>query len=74
METNPRVVTTGALIRTARLRVPLSQKQLAQRLNVRQTTISRWERDEHTPTLGMRRQIAAALELPFDLLFREDAA
>lgn len=45
------------LLRTLRAREGLSQAELAARLAVDQTTVSRWERAEDLPSLARRRRI-----------------
>jgi transcriptional regulator with XRE-family HTH domain len=42
-------MTTGELIRSARMRAGLSQQELAERLRVPQSQITRWERDVVEP-------------------------
>ena len=46
----------------------LTQKELAERLNVPQSSISRWEQGKHLPTLEQFIEIAKALETTLDEL------
>jgi DNA-binding XRE family transcriptional regulator len=45
------------MLRTLRNREGLTQAQLAQRLKVNQTAVSRWERDIDEPSMALRRRI-----------------
>jgi transcriptional regulator with XRE-family HTH domain len=53
-------VTSGELIRAARLRAGLSQAELAERLGMPQSSIARWEVDSVEPSLTKVRQILRA--------------
>jgi transcriptional regulator with XRE-family HTH domain len=48
----------GARLRTARRAAGLTQKQLAEALDVESITVSRWERGVTTPSLARLRRIA----------------
>lgn len=50
----------GAKIKKAREAAGLTQVQLAAALNVEQSTVSRWERDDPTPSLYWLVAIATA--------------
>jgi hypothetical protein len=53
-------VTSGELIRAARLRAGLSQAELAERLGMPQSSIARWEVDSVEPGLSKVRSILRA--------------
>jgi transcriptional regulator with XRE-family HTH domain len=53
-------VTSGELIRAARLRAGLSQAELAERLGMPQSSIARWEVDSVEPGLSKVRRILRA--------------
>jgi transcriptional regulator with XRE-family HTH domain len=53
-------VTSGELIRAARLRAGLSQAELAERLGMPQSSIARWEVDSVEPGLTKVRRILRA--------------
>jgi transcriptional regulator with XRE-family HTH domain len=53
-------VTSGELIRAARLRAKLSQAELAERLGMPQSTIARWEVDSVEPGLSKVRRALRA--------------
>ncbi len=56
---------TPALIRSIRLRLRLTQEQLAQRLRVAPLTVSRWERGKAAPMPVLEHQLnQMALMLP----------
>lgn len=55
-------VSLGSRIRTLRHAFELSQRQLAQILNVRQATISEWETETTGPTTGNLRRVADLAE------------
>ena len=65
----------GARLRTARRSAGLTQKQLAERLDVESITVSRWERGVTTPSLPRLRRIAEITETTVsDLVRTPDAA
>jgi hypothetical protein len=53
-------MTTGELIRSARLRAGYSQKELAQRLGVASSSIARWETDTVEPGFSTLRRVLQA--------------
>lgn len=53
-------------------RLSLTQRELAQKLDVDQMTISRWERGEVEPRARHIRELAALAELPVSWFFEED--
>jgi transcriptional regulator with XRE-family HTH domain len=53
-------VTSGELIRAARLRAGISQVELAKRLGVPQSTVARWEVDAVEPGLSKVRRCLRA--------------
>jgi len=53
-------VTSGTLIRQARMRAGLSQVQLAERSGKDRAQIARWERDVVTPSLETLREVLQA--------------
>jgi hypothetical protein len=63
-------MTSGQLIREARLRAGLTQQQLADRLGRPITMVNRWERDGNEPGLsGLLRILrACGFELALDLV------
>lgn len=65
---------TAARIKSFRLQHDLTQKQLAQKIDVDPITVSRWERGETHPSDLYRVRIARALGVhPNDLLSEEAA-
>ena len=50
-------------IRSLRLRIGLSQRQLAMRMNVPRTYVSKIENEKATPTLSSLERLARALEV-----------
>jgi transcriptional regulator with XRE-family HTH domain len=54
------IVTSGELIRAARLRAGLSQAELAERLGMPQSSIARWEVDSVEPGLTKLRDVLQA--------------
>lgn len=56
--------TPGELIRKWRTRKQYTQQELAERIGRTRVSISRLERDEHTPTLALCRQILDVLDVP----------
>jgi transcriptional regulator with XRE-family HTH domain len=70
-------VTSGQLLRAARLRAGLSQYQLAERTGTPRSQIARWETDAVEPGLStLRRQLhACGFDLALDLIpYAPDAA
>jgi uncharacterized protein len=53
-------MTSGELIRAARLRAELSQVELGDRLGMPQSTIARWEVDKVEPSLSTLRRVLQA--------------
>jgi transcriptional regulator with XRE-family HTH domain len=53
-------MTSGELIRAARLRAGLSQEELGERLGMPQSTIARWEVDRVEPGLSTVRRVLQA--------------
>jgi transcriptional regulator with XRE-family HTH domain len=53
-------MTSGELIRAARLRAGLSQDELGERLGLPQSTIARWEVDRVEPGLSTVRRVLQA--------------
>lgn len=47
---------------------PLTQTHLAERLGVRQTTVSGWETGVRTPSVRHLRLLARSLSVPVDVL------
>jgi transcriptional regulator with XRE-family HTH domain len=73
-------VTTGTLIRQARMRAGLSQVELAERSGKDRAQIARWERDVVVPSLETLRELLRAcgfdLELtlvPYEADSKQDA-
>lgn len=60
-------VTSGEIIREARLRAKLSQGDLAARIDRTRSQVARWERDEVTPSLDTLRWIVRACGYDFDV-------
>jgi transcriptional regulator with XRE-family HTH domain len=58
----------GAVIRAARNLAGWTQHQLGQACAIAQSSISRIERGEHTPTIAERRAIALALKINLSTL------
>jgi transcriptional regulator with XRE-family HTH domain len=53
-------MTTGELIRSARLRAGLSQEDLAKRLGLASSSIARWETDRVEPGFSTLRRVVQA--------------
>ncbi len=53
-------MTTGDLMRSARLRAELSQEQLAEKLGVPRSSIARWETDSVEPGFSTLRRVLQA--------------
>ena len=65
----------GGRLRTARRAAGLTQKQLAEKLEVESITVSRWERGVTSPSLPRLRRIAEITETTVsDLVRSPDAA
>jgi transcriptional regulator with XRE-family HTH domain len=66
-------MTSGTLIRQARLRAGLSQVELAERSGKYRAQIARWERDSVTPSLETLREVlqACAFDLELRLVLYE---
>jgi transcriptional regulator with XRE-family HTH domain len=66
-------MTSGTLIRQARLRAGLSQVELAERSGKDRAQIARWERDSVTPSLETLREVlqACAIDLELRLVLYE---
>lgn len=64
---------TGVLIAKARKEKGLTQEQLANRLHVSHTTVSKWERGLGFPEVSLLEPLAAELELTLTELFRGEA-
>ena len=60
-------MTSGTLIRQARLRAGLSQVELAERSGKDRAQIARWERDAVTPSLETLREVMQACGFDLDL-------
>lgn len=56
----------GENIRAARKKAGVSQKELAERLQVHQKDISRWENGAHIPTVEMLIKICRELNVSAD--------
>ena len=56
----------GENIRAARKKAGVSQKELAERLQVHQKDISRWENGERTPTMEVFTKICRELNASAD--------
>lgn len=60
-------MTSGTLIRQARLRAGLSQVELAERSGKGRAQIARWERDSVTPSLETLREVLQACGFDLEL-------
>ncbi len=56
-------------IKEYRLRANLSQGQLAERLSVKQPSVSQWERGNAYPEVETARKLSEILQIPFGLIF-----
>ena len=65
-------MTVGARIRAAREAIGISQMELAERLEVEQGTVSRWENGDREPRLTTLAQIAAALDQDLVYFFENE--
>ena len=61
-------MTTGQLIRAARKRAGMTQKELAEKLNISYVNISQLENDQRSPGLDTLQKIASALGVPMSYL------
>lgn len=61
-------------IRERRLRLGISQTELAAEVRVNQTAISQWERGVVTPSLDNAKRLADALGCTIDDLYADEAA
>ena len=58
-------------IREMRIKAGLSQKELAEKMNVAQPSVHSWETNTKEPAAGRLPALAAALGCSIDELFRE---
>ena len=65
-------MTVGARIRAAREAIGISQMELAERLEVEQGTVSRWENGDREPRLTTLAAIAAALDQDLVYFFENE--
>ena len=65
-------MTTGERIKAARINAGLTQRELADRLNVSFVNISQWERGRRSPKIETLQKIASALNVPLIELFPEE--
>lgn len=63
----------GAIVREARRRRGLTQRELAQRLEVTNGAVAQWERGFARPTMATRVDLAQVLGIPFEQLLPEAA-
>ncbi|HBY33191.1 MAG TPA: hypothetical protein DEG74_05460 [Clostridiales bacterium] len=56
-------------IREYRLRANLSQGQLAEKVNVKQPSVSQWERGTAYPTIDTAKKLCEVLQIPFNMIF-----
>lgn len=61
-------VALGNTIRARRLSLPLTQAELAERLNVTAQAVSLWERGETTPDISLLPDLSRILNCPVDTL------
>lgn len=66
------MLTLGKKIQKARKEANISQVELAKKLNVRQGSISNWERDERKPELQKLQAIARIVNKPMDYFFDDE--
>lgn len=64
-------MSSAALIREARRRAGLTQKQLAERIETTQSAVARWERGRVEPSFETLRRIAGACGLDLQLSLRD---
>lgn len=63
----------GQNITKRRLRLGLSQKELAMRLNITQDALNRMEKGKIAPKMGRLEELAAHLKCPVAYLFRSQS-
>lgn len=56
-------------IKEYRLRANMSQGQLAEKLNVKQPSVSQWERGTANPGIETAKKLSEVLNIPFGLIF-----
>lgn len=56
-------------IREYRLRANLSQGQLAEKVNVKQPSVSQWERGTAYPAIDTAKKLCEVLQIPFNMIF-----
>ena len=63
---------TGNTIRTLRIKHGITQKELAEKLNVSDKTISKWETDDTLPDIRQSKKLAVLYHLSLDELIDYD--
>ncbi len=63
---------TGKLIEIAMSEKDLTQKMLAEKLNVKQSMISQWITGKSNPKISTLQKIAKALDMPIDYFVEEE--
>ena len=63
---------TGNTIRTLRIKHGITQKELAEKLNVSDKTISKWETEKGLPDISIVEELAKALHVSLTELFTGD--
>ena len=63
-------MTAGELLKKVRDRNRISQVELARRAQTAQTTISRWERDERSPTVAQLQKLLGVMGEELELSAR----
>lgn len=63
---------TGNTIRTLRIKHGITQKELAEKLNVSDKTISKWEAEKGLPDISIVEELAKALHVSLTELFTGD--
>ena len=61
--------TLSSVIKDRRHKLGLTQKQLAEKLDVSDKSVSKWERGESMPDISLLSQIALVLDVSIDYLF-----
>ncbi len=61
----------GCLIKTNRLKQNLTQKQLAEKVNVTDKAVSKWERGECFPDINLFKEISEVLDVPIEDLMQQ---
>ncbi len=64
-------MTTGQLIKKARTAANMTQRELAEKLNIPYQSISQWERDARNPRYETLEKIAEALGTPVEVMISE---